>query len=104
MNGDNITCFDSFGVEYIPKEIEKLIGSKNTTKNIYRIQANGSIVCGYFCNGFIDFMLEGKNWLDYTNSFSPKEYEKNDKIILKKFKQLIFLWIDFIKFRMGKIY
>ena len=28
-------------------------------------------------------MLKGKSLLDYTNLFSPKDYEKNDKIILK---------------------
>ena len=38
---------------------------------------------GYFCIGFIDFMLKGKNLLEYTNWFSPNDYEKNDKIILK---------------------
>ena len=51
-------------------------------KNIYRIQAYDSIMCGYFCIGFIDFMLKGKSLLDYTNLFSPNDYEKNDKIIL----------------------
>ena len=40
----------------------------------------------YFCIGFIDFMLKDKNLLDYTNSFSPSKYEKNDKIILKYFQ------------------
>ena len=43
-------------------------------------------MCGYFCIGFIDFVQKGKNWLDYTNIFSPNEYEKNDKIILKYFQ------------------
>ena len=50
--------------------------------NINRIQAYDSIMCGYFCIGFIDFMLKGKSLLDYTNLFSPNDYEKNDKIIL----------------------
>ena len=36
---------------------------------------------GYFCVGFIDFILKGIRLLDYTNLISP--YEKNDKIILK---------------------
>ena len=36
---------------------------------------------GYFCIGFIDFMLKGKSSLEYTNLFSLNEYEKNDKII-----------------------
>ena len=51
--------------------------------NIYRIQAYDSIMCRYFCIGFIDFMSEGKTLLDYTNLFSPDEYENNDKMILK---------------------
>ena len=42
-------------------------------------------MCGYFCTGFVDFMLKGKSLLDYIYLFSPSEYEKNDKIILKYF-------------------
>ena len=38
---------------------------------------------GYFCIGFIDFMLKGKSFLDYTNLLSPDEYQKSDKMILK---------------------
>ena len=35
VNGDNVTYFDSFGVEYIPKEIKKFIFNKNITiKNL----------------------------------------------------------------------
>ena len=40
-------------------------------------------MCGYFCIGFIDFMLKGKSFLDYTDLFYSNEYEKNDKIIIK---------------------
>ena len=50
------------------------------------MQAYDSIMCGYFCIGFIDFILKGKSLLDYTNLFSPNDYEKNDKIILKYFQ------------------
>ena len=63
VNAENLTYFDSFGVEYIPKEIKKFIGNKNVKTNIFRIQAYDSIICGYFCIGFIDFMLKGKNLL-----------------------------------------
>ena len=42
-------------------------------------------MCGYFNIRFINFMLNGKSLLDYTNLFSPNKYEKNDKIILKYF-------------------
>ena len=45
-------------------------------------------MCGYFCIGFIDFMLKGKSLLEYTNLFSPNEYEKENKKILKYFQQL----------------
>ena len=86
VNGNNIICFDSFGVEHIPKEIKKFIGNKNIISNIYRIQANDSIMCAYFCIGFIGFMFKGKSLLDYTNLFSPNDYEKIDKIILKYFQ------------------
>ena len=86
MNGDNVTYFDSFRVEYIPKEIKKFIGNKNIATNIYRIQANDPIMCEYFCIGFIDLMLEGKSLLDYTNLFSPNEHQQNDKIILEYFQ------------------
>ena len=35
MNGDNLTYFDSFGAENIPKEIKKFIENKNIIANIY---------------------------------------------------------------------
>ena len=50
------------------------------------MQAYNSKMCRYFCIGFIDFMLKGKILLDYTNLFSPNEYKKNDKIVLKYFQ------------------
>ena len=56
--------FDSFGVEHIPKEINKFI--RNDIKiNIFRIQAYDSIMCGYFCIEFINYMLKRKKLLDY---------------------------------------
>ena len=44
--------------------------------------ANNSVMCGYFCIGFIDFMLAGKTLTDYTNLFSPYDFNKNDQIIM----------------------
>ena len=64
VNNKTITYFDSFGVEHIPKEIMKLIVQKNIITNIYRIQAYDSIMCSYFCIGFINFMLNGKSLTD----------------------------------------
>ena len=72
-------------VEHISKEINKFIGNKNITTNIFRVQAYDSIMRGYFCIGFINFMLKGRNLLEYTSLFSTNNYEKNDKIILNKF-------------------
>ena len=36
---ENVTYFDSFGVEDIPDKIRKFIGNKNITTNIYRVQS-----------------------------------------------------------------
>ena len=55
----NITYFDSFGVEHIPKE-----------KKI--LQAYDSIMCGYFRIGFIDLMLQGKTLIEFNNPFFTK--------------------------------
>ena len=56
VNSNNVTYFDNFWVECIPKEIKKFIGNKIITTNIYKIQAHDSIMCGYFCIRSIDFM------------------------------------------------
>ena len=83
VNDNNVTYFDSFGVEHIPKEIRKFIGNKNIITNIYRMQACDSVMCRYFCTEFVDFMLKGKSLLEYTNFFSANDYVKNDKIIIR---------------------
>ena len=62
------------------------IGNKNIKANIYRIQANNSVKCSYFCIGFVDFMLAGKILIDYTTLFSPHDFDKNGQIILSYFK------------------
>ena len=85
VNNKTITYFDSFGVEHIPKEIIRFIVCKKIITNIYRIQAYDSIMCGYFCIGFINFMFNGKSLTDYTNLFSPNDFSKNDDMILNYF-------------------
>ena len=85
VKNNNVTYFDSFGVEHIPKEIKKFIKNKNIKTNIFRIQAYKSIMCGYFCIGFIDFILAGKTLTEYTNPFSPNNFKKNDYINLNYF-------------------
>ena len=82
---NNVTNFYGLGVEHIPKEIKKIVSNKNIKTDNSKIQAYDSIMCGYYCTGFIDFMLKGNSLLDYTNLLSQNEYEKNDKIILKYF-------------------
>ena len=84
-NNNNVIYFDSFGIEHIPKEIKTFINNKNDKTNIFRIQAYHSIMCGYFCIGFIDFMLAGETLTEYTNLFSPNDFKKNDDIILNYF-------------------
>ena len=75
-----------FGVEHIPEEIKELIGNKNIKANIFRVQANDSVMCRYFCIGCIDFMLADKKLTDFTYLFSPHDFKKNDDIILSYFK------------------
>ena len=93
---NEVIYFDSFGIEHIPKEINKLIRSKelgsavgNNKKikaNIFRIQAYDSIMYGYFCIEFINYMLKGKTLLDYTKLLSPNDFKKNDRVIKRIFK------------------
>ena len=97
--------FNSFGVEHIPKELNKFIRSKELgpavgneqsssakarnkgmKASIFRIQAYDSIMCGYFCIEFINYMLKGKTLSDYTNLFSPNDFKKNDQVIKRIFK------------------
>ena len=85
-NRSEIVYFDSFGVEHVPEEIKEFIGNKNIKANIFRVQSNNSIMCGYFCIGFIDFILACKTLTDFTSLFSPYDFEKNDSIILSYFK------------------
>ena len=77
-NRSEIVYFDSFGVEHVPEEIKEFIRNKNIIANIFRVQANNSIMCRHFCIGFIDFMLAGKKLTDFMNMFSPYEFKKNN--------------------------
>ena len=77
VTDNNVTYFGSFGFEHIPKEIKQFIGNKNIITNIYRIQGYDSIMCGYFCIGFIDFMLKGKSLLEYKFFFSSNKRMTN---------------------------
>ena len=85
VKNNDVTYFNSFGVEHVPKEITKFISNKNIKANIFRIQEYDSIICGYFCIGFINFMLAGKTSTEFTNLFSPNNFKRNDDIILNYF-------------------
>ena len=68
VHNNDVTYFNSFGVEHIPKEIKAFIDhSLSIATNIFRIQAYNSIMCGYFRIGFVDFMLAGKTLTEFTN-------------------------------------
>ena len=85
-NRSEIVYFDSFGVEHVPAEIKEFIRNENRIANIFRVQANNSVMCGYFCFGLIDFMLARKKLTNFTNLFSPYDFKKNDSIIRSYFK------------------
>ena len=46
-NRNEIVYFDSFGVEHVPEEIKKFIGNKNIKANIFQVQENDSVMCGF---------------------------------------------------------
>ena len=85
VNNKTVTYFDSFGIEHISKEVKKIFNNKNIIANIFRIQACDSVMCGYFCIGFIDYMFMGKSLTNFTNLFSSNNFKRNDDIILNYF-------------------
>ena len=83
----NISCILlSFGIEYNPQEVLNKARDKSITYNISGIQGDESIMCGFYCIAFIEYVLTGKTLLDYTNLFPLNDYKNNDKIIHKYFK------------------
>ena len=71
-----IVYFDVVSVEHVPEEIKEFIGNKNVKANVFRVQASNSIMCGYFCNGVINFMFAGKKLIDFTFFLSPFNFDK----------------------------
>ena len=57
------------------------LGNKNIKTSIFRIQDYNSIMCGYFCILFIEYILKRKALTDFTNLSSPWNLKKNDEII-----------------------
>ena len=56
--------------------MKKIIGNTNIITDIYRTQTYNSIMCGYLCIYVLVTVLKGKKLIDYTNRFSPNDYEK----------------------------
>ena len=46
-------------------------------------------MCGYFCIAFIDFMLAGTKFTDYTSLFSLHDFKKNDNLILPSIEVIL---------------
>ena len=67
------------------KKLKSFIRHKNIKTNILRTQSNNSIMCEYFCIGFIDFVFGGKTLIDFTSLLLPFDFEKNGNIILSYF-------------------
>ena len=61
--------FNYFRIEYIPHEVLNKIKNKSITCNIFRIQSDDTIMCGFYCIVFIEHMSAGKTLLDRTNHF-----------------------------------
>ena len=83
---NKVTYFESFSVEHIPITIKHFISNKNMQTNIFRMQADDFVMCGYFYIGFADHKLNGKGLTDFTTFFLPINFKKNDDIISNRFK------------------
>ena len=64
MNWNNVTYFDCFGIEYIQKEIKKILEQKKYHKKYLQTPKKDSVMCGYFNIRFITFMVKGESLLD----------------------------------------
>ena len=84
-----------------------LIGHKNIKTNIFRKQANNSIMCGYFYIGLIDFMFAGKILIDYGSLFLPDDFEKKMTVrflVILKMREATNTYLnDETLFRLNKI-
>ena len=68
------------------KTEHSFLGNKSIKTSIFRIQGNNSIMYGYFCILFIEYMLQDKTLTDFTNLFSSWNFENNDEIIKRYFQ------------------
>ena len=77
---------DSFGLEYISQEVFNKVKDKSITHNIFSIQDNDSIMCVFCCIAFVEYVIAGENFLDYTHLFLANDFKWNGKIIYKYFE------------------
>ena len=75
-----IIYFGSFEVGHV---VRKTYLSEKHKNKIFRIQGNSSMICGYFCIRFIDFMLSSKILIDYTSLF----------LLMILAKMMILFWV-----------
>ena len=75
-SNNSVNYIDSFAVEHFLRGINSFINKLTIVRNIFRKQASDSIMCGYFCIAFIDFMLARKTLTNFTNIFSPNNFKK----------------------------
>ena len=75
-NRSETVYFNSFGIEHVPEKIKEFVWNKKIKANIFRVQENNSVMCGYFCIGSIDFMLAGKKLTDFDSLFSLHDFKK----------------------------
>ena len=76
----------SFEFEYNPQKVLNKMKDKSITHKIFRILGADSIMRVFYCIAFIEYLLEGKTLLDYTNLFSPNDYNKGQDDPSLKFK------------------
>ena len=67
---------DPVGIEYIPQEVLNKTRNESITHNILRILDDDTFMWGFYCITLIEYMVAGETFLDHTNLFSPKNYEK----------------------------
>ena len=68
--------FHSFGIEHIPQKVFRRIKDKSIIHNMFRVQGGDSIVCGFYCTAFIEYMIAGTTLLHYTNLYYPADYKQ----------------------------
>lgn len=83
--------FDSFGQppnkRYFTKFLER--HSRKYVINSHRFQGNFSSTCGNYCCLFLYYRSIGKTLKQFSNNFSPYNFESNDVKVISLFKKYI---------------